>query len=91
MSVNHLHAELDLGANDVVEVILTRQANAMLMDRPNYTAYVSGRGHSYFGGYATHSPTILTPPRAGRWNLVIDLGGAPGTMSATYRVIPGAR
>jgi hypothetical protein len=85
--MNHLAAELDLRSNDLVEVTLTRAANVMLMDRANYGHYTSGRDFTYYGGHFTETPAVLAAPRAGRWQLVIDLGGAPGTVSAGYRVI----
>jgi hypothetical protein len=80
--MNHLHYEFDLGPDDQVEVELDKQANVLLMDDGNYQAYRSGKKYRYHGGLAEVSPVILQAPRPGRWHLVIDLGGYPGTVRA---------
>ena len=43
--------------------------------------------YSYFGGRAKKSPVVLRPPHAGRWHVVIDLGGRRGTVRASVRTI----
>jgi hypothetical protein len=86
--MNYLQAELDAAEGNVVEVTLSGSAaNVMLMDRPNFVRYRAGQGYSYFGGHFDHSPARVVVPRTGRWHLIVDLGGAPGTVSANYRIL----
>jgi Domain of unknown function (DUF1883) len=89
--MNYLHYEFDLGADDTVEVILDNPANVRLLDDANYALYSEGKKHHYIGGHVKKSPAILSAPRAGRWHVVIDLGGYPGTIRATARVLQGAK
>lgn len=88
--VNYLHYPLDLAADDVVEVTLDRQANVRLLDQENFDAYREGRPHHYVGGFASKSPVSVAAPRSGRWHVVVDLGGYPGTVRAAVRVLQGA-
>lgn len=71
---------------DAIEVILSGHANVLVMDDGNFLNYQSGRHFVYYGGYYTHSPVVIVPPSTGHWNVVIDLGGAPGHVNATVRV-----
>jgi hypothetical protein len=87
--MNFLHYDLQLDADDVVEVTLDRQANVRLLDDINFSHYKSGKRHSYYGGLAKVSPAHLRPPHAGHWHLVIDLGGYAGTVRASVRTIKG--
>ncbi len=85
--MSFLHKEVDLDSDNVVEVTLDRQANVMLLDSSNFQSYRSGRQYNYYGGLAKQSPVRLRPPHAGRWHLVIDLGGAAGTLRHSIRVL----
>ena len=85
--MNYLHYELDAGPQDVVEVSLDNAANVQLMDTANYTNYRAGQQYRYTGGYAKSSPCRLSPPRRGNWHLVVDLGGYPGRVNASVRVL----
>jgi hypothetical protein len=87
---HHLHWEVDTGPDDVVEVILTGPANAMLMDSTNYEHYRRGDSLRYHGGFAKDSPFPITPPHPGRWHLVVDLGGYTGHVRAGGRVVQKA-
>jgi len=89
--MNYLHYDLQLGSNDIVEVTLDKQANVRLLDDGNYSRYKRGERHSYYGGLAKTSPIRLAAPRAGHWNLVIDLGGYSGTVRAGVRTIKGGK
>jgi len=84
-----LHWEIDAGPSDSVEVTLDHAANVQLMDESNFSAYKSGSTYHYAGGYITKSPFRIAPPHQGRWHLVVDLGGAPGTVKASARVLYG--
>jgi hypothetical protein len=87
--LNFLHYELDLAANDTVEVTLDKQANVRLLDGINFSKYQRGQQHTYYGGLTKQSPVHLAAPHAGHWHLVIDLGGYPGTVRASVRTIKG--
>jgi hypothetical protein len=89
-AMNYLHYEIDADAGDRVEVTLDRAANVQLLDPLSYANYQNGQGFSYYGGYATTSPVHLDVPYAGHWHVVIDLGGGPGSVRASVRVIPKA-
>ncbi|HEX6987057.1 MAG TPA: DUF1883 domain-containing protein [Planctomycetaceae bacterium] len=85
--MNYLHYELNLGPDEIVEVDLDKQANVRLLDDANFALYKAGQRHRYYGGLAEHSPLRLKPPRAGRWHLVIDLGGYAGQVRAAARTL----
>ena len=85
--MDFLHNEFHGGRDDVVLVTLDTQANVMLLDDGNFSAYRNGRSFHYFGGWATNSPVRLTPPHSGHWHVVVDLGGNSGTIRASIRVV----
>lgn len=87
--MNYLHYELQLNANDIVEVTLDKQANVRLLDDINFSNYQNGQSHNYYGGSAKVSPARLRPPYPGHWHLVIDLGGYAGTVQASVRTLKG--
>lgn len=87
--MNFLHYDLQLKAHQVVEVTLDKQANVRLLDDINFGRYRSGQQHTYFGGLAKVTPVRLAPPHAGRWHVVIDLGGYGGTVKASVRTLGG--
>jgi hypothetical protein len=86
----HLQQEVEAGPDDVVEVVLSGPANAMLLDSANYEHYRRGESFEYHGGFAKESPFPITPPHPGRWHLVVDLGGHTGQVEAGYRILQGA-
>jgi hypothetical protein len=80
----YLHHRFELGPDEVIEAIIDRAANVLLLDPENYEDYRQGRTYQYAGGgYATESPVRMQPPRPGTWHLVVDLGGGPGSVRAT--------
>lgn len=87
--MNFLHYDLQLGANDVVEVTLDKQANVLLLDDTNFAKYKRGERHRYYGGLAKVSPARLSAPYSGHWHLVVDLGGYAGTVRASVRTLRG--
>lgn len=89
-AMNFLHYEFDLSADDAVEVTLDKQANVRLLDDANFTAFRDGRQHRYHGGLVKSSPFRLAAPHAGRWHVVVDLGGYAGTVRASAHVLQGA-
>jgi hypothetical protein len=87
--LNYLHYDLNLNINDIVVVKLDKQANVRLLDDLNYSKYRHGGKHKYYGGLAKKSPVHLSPPHSGHWHLVVDLGGYPGTVRVSVRIIKG--
>jgi hypothetical protein len=85
--MNFLHYELELASSDEVEVTMDREANVRLLDQSNYDHYRKGEKHTYHGGLMKRSPARLAAPSAGRWHLVIDLGGYAGTVKASVRIV----
>ena len=85
--MNFLHKVLELAEGDMVEVTLNNPANVQLLDEANYKQYSENKLYHYHGGHATTSPVTLAAPSAGRWHLVIDLGGGVGTVTASVSVL----
>ena len=85
--MDFLHTEFDGGSDEVVLVTLDGQANVMLLDDINFSAYRDGRTFNYYGGWATQSPVRLVPPHTTRWHVVVDLGGASRTVRAGIRIV----
>ena len=86
----HLHKRLFLKDGDVVEVDSDTQANVLLMDDSEYSNYEAGRSYRYYGGFFTHFPATLAPPRSGYWNVVLNLGGGRATVRHSMRVVSHA-
>lgn len=58
-----------------VHVTLNYAANVFLVNDINYSSYKDGLPYSYYGGYATSSPVVLSIPSTGNWYLIVDNGG----------------
>jgi hypothetical protein len=86
-----LHYEVGASSGDAIEVALHgNAANVLLLDDSNYSDYQSGRPFHYLGGYFKRSPVVLRAPISGRWHVVVDLGGRPGRVAASVRVLTHA-
>jgi hypothetical protein len=85
--MDFLHTDFSGGPKDVVLVNLDSQANVMLLDDTNFSAYRRGDSFRYCGGWACQSPVRLSPPRYGRWHVVVDLGGNAGRVRAGVRFV----
>lgn len=85
--MNFLHYTLNLNSNDTVVIRLDKQANIKLLNDSNFTNYRRGGRYTYHGGLAKSSPAHVTVPHAGRWHLVIDMGGYTGTVRASVSVV----
>jgi hypothetical protein len=86
--MNFLHYEFPANTGNRVEVILHGSAaNVMLLDDSNFNNYKASQPFRYYGGHYTMSPILIAVPYAGHWNLVVDLGGAPGHVDASVRLI----
>jgi hypothetical protein len=79
--VNFVKYDLgELGGGEVVSVEVRERANVLLLDQLNFTRYQRQQQFSYSGGQAERSPVKLRVPRPGHWYVVLDLGGASGTI-----------
>ncbi len=87
MAINHLDFEFIGKPGTIAEVTLDRAANVLLLDPANYAAYQQGQPYNYYGGHATVSPFRLVVPSAGTWHAVVDLGGGPGEVRASLRLV----
>ena len=85
-----LQYDFQAGPGDVIEVTLDRQANVRLLDSVNLQRYRRGQQYRYYGGLAQASPARLVPPYEGRWHVVVDLGGAGGTVRTSACLNRGA-
>lgn len=82
-----LHYPVAASDGNIVEVTLSKQANVRLMDDANFSRFRRGQRHSFHGGLAKVSPIRISVPHEGAWNVVVDLGGYAGSVSAGVRVI----
>lgn len=85
--MDFLHTELDLKADDVIEVTLDHPANVQLLDPHNYERYRNRQTYRYHGGYVTEPTFRIRAPRTGRWHLVVDLGGGAGSVQASVSIL----
>ena len=85
--MDFLHADFRIGPHDRVLVDLDGQANVMLLDDVNFSSYRRGQAFNYIGGWAVRTPTRLSPPHQGHWNVVIDLGGRAGQVKARISLV----
>lgn len=85
--MDYLHYDFHAGPSDVIEITLDHAANVLLLDAQNYDAYRQGRQYRYRGGYVRTTPFRISPPTEGHWHIVINLGGAAGSVRASARVL----
>jgi hypothetical protein len=69
-----------LSGGELATVEVRERANVLLMDQNNLMRYQRQQRFSHYGGQALRSPVKLRVPAAGRWYVVLDLGGASGTI-----------
>jgi len=84
--VNFLHYQVQVGPGQSIVVELDHAANVQVMDDINLARYRRRERYEYYGGAVHRSPCIVTPPRPGRWNVAVDLGGTSGHLRASVRV-----
>ena len=85
--MKYLHQEFVCAGGETVRVTLDKQANVRLLDDENFRRYRSGGRHDYRGGLVKASPFGLTVPHAGRWHVVVDLGGYAGSVHASIELL----
>lgn len=66
-------------------------ANVLVMDDANLRNFREGQPYNYWGGYYTVTPVIIKPGTFNiDLNVIINLGGFPGTLTAAVEVVhPG--
>jgi hypothetical protein len=72
-----------LGGGEVANVTVRERANVLLMDQHNFTRYQLHQSYNCYGGQALRTLVPLKVPRAGHWYVVLDLGGATGTIHSS--------
>ena len=80
----------NLPEGSVVEVVLDKQANVLLMTDARFNAYRNGgdfTGLGCYGGWYVQTPVRITVPHAGRWNVAVDLGNTEGQLRASINAI----
>lgn len=85
--MKYLHFQVQVQADEVIQVVLQQSAYLRLMDDDNYASYRRGDQYRYHGGMASGSPAVIKPPTPGAWHLAIDLAGEDGEVKATVHVI----
>jgi len=85
--MNFIHGREYLNSDQSYRVNCDKKCYIRVMNDHNFNRYRSGQGYSYYGGFYGRMPAIIRPPHAGYWNVVIDLGGASGTISYSLEVI----
>ncbi|HFJ9319537.1 TPA: DUF1883 domain-containing protein [Bacillus tropicus] len=85
--MNYSYAQKQLNRGDIVSVQLDKQANVLLLDSANYNRFRRGERYNYHGGLAKVSPARIVTPSTGLWYIVINLGGAPGTVRYSIDII----
>lgn len=61
-----------LSAGQSVQVLCSKPAIIMVMTDTGYEEYQEGLGARFYGGYFTHFPAIVTVPKSGYWNIIIE-------------------
>jgi curved DNA-binding protein CbpA len=87
IELDHLHYPFSAFRGDILEVMLDRPANVILLDSINYARYRYGISFHYLGGFVEGSPARLSIPLSGEWHLVIDQGGYPAALRVAVRLI----
>src|SRR5262245_6402675 len=88
--MKYIHYPVEASEGEVIEVKLDGEANVYLLDPTNFDLYKEGRGFRYRGGYANFNPARLDVPHTGTWHVVIDLGGGPGHVRASLKIMSGS-
>lgn len=70
-----------LRKGDLVRVQIDDDANVLLLDDAGFSAYLGHRPFKYIGGAYAPGPHLIGVPLAGKWHVVIDLGGRAGTIT----------
>jgi len=77
--IPHMHAAVEIPPNNRVGVSVDGNAvYGYLMDDENYSLWKQGLPSHGYGGAFNSSPFFLTPPFAGRWNVVVWLQHVAG-------------
>lgn len=89
--MEHLLSPVEAEAGDTIEVTTDRPANVRLLTPAEYDNYLRGRAYQAVRDGVTPTGLVRFPvPHAGRWDVVIDLGGKPGRVEASVALLSGA-
>lgn len=61
-----------LNAGDAFVVDCSHQANVLVMDDGNMSAYRRGASARYYGGFYRKLPARISVPHAGHWNVILE-------------------
>ena len=81
----------DVEEGKLIEVAINRAANVRVVDKENFEKYKKLEQHEYIGGHVKFSPYKVKLPRTDHWFVVVDLGGKPGKVNASFTVLPKDR
>lgn len=80
-----IHSREFLNGGDAFVVNCSHQANVLVMDDANFSAYRRGRSARYYGGFFRRLPATIPVPHGGHWNAVLEApGGARYDMSTIH-------
>lgn len=85
--MSYLTKRIYLESDECVKFFCDTQCNAFLVDDSNHSNYKAGRSYRYYGGFHERFPIYLTPPNAGNWNIIIDLGGGSATIRHSFDIV----
>ena len=85
----HLHREFDVAPGEFIEVMSDDRANVALLSDDDYGRFKAGEAFRYVGYFCTEFPARVSPPHAGAWHVVVDLGLGPATSHHSLRVVSG--
>jgi len=84
---DYIHGRQHIDSGDTVKVDCDTQCNVMLLSDNDFSSYKAGRSYNYHGGFYKHFPALITVPRNGFWNVVLDLGGGSAQIRYEINVI----
>ena len=82
-----IHGREHLSAGDCVQVDCDTECNVMLLTDSEFTKYKNRKSFSYHGGHFNRFPAQLVAPRAGYWNVILDLGGGSANIRYSIQVV----
>lgn len=86
--MEELHYEIETGPGDIIQVHLSgNAANVLIMDDLSYQNYKQGLPYDYYGGYYTKTPVRIKPKVYGPLNVVVNLGGLPGSVNVIVQIV----
>ena len=72
--MDFIYSREHINMDEIAVVDCDMQSNVMLTNDANFNKFSNGSKYTYYGGFYTHFPAQITPPKAGYWYITIDLG-----------------